>query len=113
MNTLIITTQERKRRTVNACIFTTPQTSELQTYLYLISKQGKTHLVTSLSQISSLINGGLWITLMLTWDIEHFGLSPFLEDSTTVESISTDTPGKITLCLKSHRNIYIYLVQTI
>jgi hypothetical protein len=41
--------------------------------------------------------------------IEHFGLSPFLEDSTTVESISTDTPGKITLCLKSNRNIYIYI----
>jgi hypothetical protein len=72
MNTLIITIQERKRRTVNVCIFTTPQTSELQTYLYLISKQGKTHLVTSLSQISSLINGGHWITVMLTWDIEHY-----------------------------------------
>jgi hypothetical protein len=100
MNTLIITKQERKRRTVNACIFTTPQTSELQTYLYLISKQGKTHLVL-LHQIYIYI-------YMFLWLFKHNVILPvvFVDIlSTVVESPKKGDNPKCSIMLGNFRTV--------
>ena len=71
-NSLIIPKKKTKKtnlRTVNECILATPRTSNILVVYYETRQDTSSN---QSFQISSLINGGHWITLMLTWDIEHY-----------------------------------------